>query len=98
MNQPAEHRYSGPVTVFHGRRLPEAATPTGYSALIDAFDLTVPLPRTMLATGSHHRIKENGGWRILSNESFDAIERANEDIGSPFARHEQQLSHLDLAA
>ena len=66
MNRPAEHHYSGPVTVFHGRHLPETATPAGYSALIDAFDLTTPLPRTMLATGSHHRIKENRGWRILT--------------------------------
>ncbi len=66
MKPPAEHHYSGPVTVFHGRRLPEMATPAGYSALIDAFDLTTPLPRTMLATGSHHRIKENSGWRILT--------------------------------
>ncbi|MCH8334663.1 MAG: Fic family protein [Proteobacteria bacterium] len=66
MNQAVEHHFSGPVTVFQGRRLPETATPAGYSALIDAFDLTAPLPRMMLATGGHHRIKENGGWRILT--------------------------------
>ena len=46
--------------------MPETATPAGYSALIDAFDLRTPLPRTMLATGSHHRIKEYSGWRILT--------------------------------
>ena len=66
MNRPAEHQYSGPVTVFHGRHLPETATPAGYSALIDTFALTAPLPRTMLATGAHHRIEEDGGWRILT--------------------------------
>ena len=66
MNQATEHHYSGPVTVFHGRRLPETATPAGYSALIDAYGLTTPLPRMMLATGAHHRITENGGWRILT--------------------------------
>lgn len=66
MNQPSEHHFSGAVTVFHGRRLPEAAIPAGHSALIDAFDLTVPLPRMMSATGSRHRIKEDGGWRILT--------------------------------
>lgn len=66
MNQTPRHHFSGPVTVFHGRRLPEAATPAGYSALIDAFNLTVPLPRKMSATGSHHRISESGGWRILT--------------------------------
>jgi hypothetical protein len=66
MNQTHEHRFSGPVTVFHGRRLPEAATPAGYSALVHSLDLAVPLPRTMVATGSHHRITETGGWRILT--------------------------------
>ena len=66
MNQAVRYHFSGPVTVFQGRRLPETATPAGYSALIDAFDLTAPLPRMMLATGGHHRIKENGGWRILT--------------------------------
>ena len=66
MNQPTEHHFSGPVTVFHGRRLPETATPAGYSALIDTFDLRTPLPRMMSAAGGHHRIIENGGWRILT--------------------------------
>jgi len=66
MNQATEHHFSGPVTIFHGRRLPETATPAGYSALIDAYGLTTPLPRMMLATGVHHRITENGGWRILT--------------------------------
>lgn len=66
MNQMPKHRFSGPVTVFHGRRLPESATPAGYSALIDAFDLTVPLPRTLSAIGPRHRISESGGWRLLT--------------------------------
>ncbi len=59
-------RFSGPVTVFHERRLPERATPAGYAALIDAYDLTIPLPRTLSAIGEHHRIKEESGWRILT--------------------------------
>ncbi|HET6628351.1 MAG TPA: Fic family protein [Woeseiaceae bacterium] len=66
MNQSPQHHFSGPVTVFHGRRLPEAATPAGYSALIDAFNLKVPLPRTMSAIGPRHRISESGGWRLLT--------------------------------
>lgn len=66
MSRAKNHRFSGPVTVFHDRRLPEKATPTGYAALIGAYDLKVPLPRTLTATGEHHRIKEEGGWRILT--------------------------------
>jgi hypothetical protein len=54
------------VTVFQERRLPEQGTPAGYSALIDAYGLQAPLPRTLSATGAHHRIREEGGWRIMT--------------------------------
>jgi len=63
---PDQHRFSGPVTVFHEQALPERATPAGYSALIEAYGLRVPLPRTLSATGEHHRIKDDAGWRILT--------------------------------
>lgn len=63
---PSKNRFSGPVTVFHERALPERATPAGYAALIDAYALEVPLPRTLSATGEHHRVREQGGWRILT--------------------------------
>ncbi len=66
MNVATSHRFSGPVTVFQERRLPERATPAGYSALIGAHDLRVPLPRTLSATGERHRVIEAGGWRILT--------------------------------
>lgn len=66
MSSSAEHHFSGPVTVFQERRLPEQATPAGYSALIDAFELQVPLPRTLSAISDHHRIREEGGWRIMT--------------------------------
>jgi Fic/DOC family len=58
--------FPGPVNVFHERRLPDTATPAGYSALIHAFDLAIPLPRTLSAVGSRHRIVEEGGWRIYT--------------------------------
>ena len=59
-------RFSGSVTVFHDRRLPEAATPAGYAALIDAYHLSVPVPRVLSAIGTKHRIIEQGGWRIYT--------------------------------
>src|SRR5450631_1406033 len=61
-----QHHFSGPVTVYHDRLLPERATPSGYAALIEAFELRVPLPRTLCATGEHHRIRSQAGWRILT--------------------------------
>lgn len=61
-----QNQFSGPTLVFHERRLPEPATPAGYAALIDAFRLSVPLPRTLTATGERHRILERNGWRIMT--------------------------------
>lgn len=58
--------FSGPVSVFHDRRLPETATPAGYAALIDAYDLSVPIPRALSAIGTKHRLIEEGGWRIYT--------------------------------
>ncbi len=66
MEQAQKHRFSGPVTVFQERRLPEKATPAGYAALIEAYGLLVPLPRTLTAIGARHRVLEQGGWRILT--------------------------------
>jgi hypothetical protein len=58
--------FSGPVNVFRERRLPETATPAGYSALIHAYSLSVPLARTLCAIGNRHRIVEEAGWRIYT--------------------------------
>lgn len=58
--------FSGPRTVFQERRLPETATLAGYSALIGAYRLSVPLPRKLSATGNHHRVFEDDAWRILT--------------------------------
>jgi len=38
----------------------------GYSALIDAYELKVPLPRFLSAIGKKHRILEKDGWRLLT--------------------------------
>ncbi len=63
---PADYRFPGSVTVFHERVLPDRATPAGYAALIDAFGLSVPLPRILSAIGERHRVREEAGWRILT--------------------------------
>ena len=66
MAAPAERPFSGPVTILLERRLPEPATPAGYSALIDAYGLRVPLPRTLFAIGARHRILEADSWRLMT--------------------------------
>lgn len=58
--------FSGAVIVFHDRRLPEAAVPVGYAALIDAYQLPVPIPSTLSAIGAKHRIIEQADWRLYT--------------------------------
>ncbi|MBL6974773.1 MAG: Fic family protein [Deltaproteobacteria bacterium] len=66
MKESERGHFSGPVAIFHEKRLPEVASPAGYSALIDAFDLSVPLPRRLYAIGEHHRVVKKEGWLILT--------------------------------
>src|SRR5690242_11016675 len=66
MQNPPQHAFSGPVTIFHDLRLPEQATPAGYAALIDAFRLQVPLPRALSAIGPRHKEYEQDGWHIYT--------------------------------
>jgi hypothetical protein len=66
MEKPAQYRFSESVTIFHGLRLPERATPVGYAALIDAYGLRVPMPRTLSAIGPRHKEYEKEGWHIYT--------------------------------
>lgn len=61
-----QHGFSGPVTVFQERRLPERATPAGYAALIDGFRLRVPAPRTLSAIGPRHKLYQKDGWSVYT--------------------------------
>lgn len=57
---------SRPVKVFHGRKLPEPATPAGYAALIAEYDLKLPLPQRLTAIAERHHTSSTGEWRILT--------------------------------
>lgn len=58
--------FSDAVSVFHGRWLPERALPVGYAALIDAFELPVPLPISLAAIGPRHKIYQADGWKLYT--------------------------------
>lgn len=66
MEERQNHRFSGRVSVFQESRLPETAIPVGYAALIEAFDLQVPLPFFLCAISSRHKVYEQNGWRIYT--------------------------------
>lgn len=82
-------RFSGPVSIFHNRRLPEAAVPAGYAALIDAYKLSVPVPLTLSAIGTKHRINQQGGGgstrhAMLRRPRLSAARRARDSVYDAF--------------
>jgi hypothetical protein len=55
------------INVFHGRQLPESETfLAGYSALVDVFELKVPLPERLAAISHQHRKYETNEWMIYT--------------------------------
>lgn len=54
------------VTHFHGRALPEPALLAGYAALIQRFDLAVPLPIRMTAIARRHHPTSSPSWHLLT--------------------------------
>lgn len=57
---------SSQVVVYHGLSLPESAWLVGYSALISAYQLEVPLPNKLIAIGAAHKKYETDRWSILT--------------------------------
>ncbi len=66
MNQESDWIWQ-PVTEFHGSVLPEPARPAGYSALIDCFDLQIPLPPHLAAIGVRRSPVSSDDWLLLTN-------------------------------
>jgi hypothetical protein len=58
--------FSGAVSALQGRWLPEPGIPVGYAALIDAFELLVPVPITLSAIGPRHKVYQAQGWNIYT--------------------------------
>ncbi|MBK7365378.1 MAG: Fic family protein [Nitrosomonas sp.] len=66
MNKGNGKQFSAAVSVFQERRLPEKATLAGYAALIDAYNLAVPLPIKLSAIGTRHKVYEEDNWHIYT--------------------------------
>ncbi len=61
---------------FRGRALPEPGVPAGYAALIERFDLSLPLPPRLAAIADRHHPVSTAAWRLLTprHRSADTIE------------------------
>lgn len=53
------------VTDFRGVALPEPGVPAGYAAIIEAYDLRLPLPRRLSAIAHRYRPESNGDWQMF---------------------------------
>lgn len=61
------NRFSLEITVFHGRKAPEAGILVGYGALIEAYDLKVPLPDVLSLISFKNRKYSSGQWQVFTS-------------------------------
>jgi hypothetical protein len=54
------------VSHFRGRVLPEPAIPAGYAALVERFELAVPLPPRLSGTALRHHPPVYADWQLLT--------------------------------
>jgi hypothetical protein len=60
------NQYSQPVSVFHGRKLPEEGYIAGYGAIINTYGLKVPLPDRLAIISTKHKKYETEDWSVLT--------------------------------
>lgn len=63
---PTREWLNAPVSDFGGRILPERGTPTGYAALVDRYNLKVPLPPRLTALAVRHHPSSTPDWLMLT--------------------------------
>jgi len=54
------------VSEFHGKTIPEPVRPAGYAALIDYYNLKVPLPERLAGIAERHHPVSTKKWHILT--------------------------------
>jgi len=60
-------RFGPPVVELRGARLPEPALLAGYSALIERYDLQIPIPRRLAAIGTRRNPASSDRWRLRTS-------------------------------
>lgn len=59
-------QYSRSLTVFHGRTTPEQGSIVGYAALIEYYNLRVPVPDLLALISQKHKVYNTEEWRIYT--------------------------------
>lgn len=60
-------RFSLDLSVFHGRAVPEEGVIVGYGAIIQAFQLAVPIPAKLAFVSTKKRQFQNDVWKVYSS-------------------------------
>ena len=60
-------RFSVQLSVFHDRIVPEDGVIVGYGAIIEAYQLPVPIPKKLAFISTKNRQFENEEWRVYSS-------------------------------
>ena len=59
--------FSREITVFHGRTTPEKGILAGYGAIINAYNLSVPLPNKLSLISEKKRQYSNEEWQVFTS-------------------------------
>jgi Fic family protein len=59
--------FSREITVFHGRTAPEKGILAGYGAIINAYNLSVPLPNKLSLISEKKRQYSNEEWQVFTS-------------------------------
>jgi Fic family protein len=58
-------KFSQEILVFHGRTAPETGFLAGYDALIQYYQLNVPIPETLVIISRRNRNYNQPGWKVF---------------------------------
>jgi Fic family protein len=58
--------FSQTISAFHGRPAPEEGVLAGYGAIVDAYDLPVPIPNVLSLISTKKRQYKKPGWQVFT--------------------------------
>ena len=61
------NRFSLDLSVFHGRNVPSEGLVVGYGALIEAYQLPIPIPQQLAFVSTKNRQSETAEWKVYSS-------------------------------
>lgn len=60
------NRFSGIISVFHERTAPEEGYTVGYAALMNRYELQIPIPDVLSIISHKHKQYQSDEWRVFT--------------------------------